>query len=94
MPGSFVLPLTLALPILGAIFVMCTPKAEHGLHRGIGIFFSAMSFVVSLLILRYFDPKAAHFQLVFDAEWIPALGSHFKVGVDGISIWLVLPPRS
>ncbi len=90
MPGSFVLPLTLALPVLGAIFVLCTPKAEHGLHRGIGIFFSAMSLVTSLLILRYFDPKAAQFQLVFDAEWIPALGSRFKVGVDGISIWLVL----
>ena len=34
MPGSYILPLILALPILGAIFVMCTPKAEGSLHRG------------------------------------------------------------
>ena len=90
MPGSFVLPLVLALPIVGAIFVMCTPKSEHALHRGIGLFFSSVTLLVSLLMLSYFDRRLGSYQLVFDVEWIPVLGSHFKVGVDGISIWLVL----
>jgi NADH-quinone oxidoreductase subunit M len=90
MPGSFVLPLVLGLPILGAIFVLCTPKAEHAVHRGIGLFFAGVTFLVSLLILTYFDRRSGSFQLVFDVEWIPALGAHFKVGVDGISLWLVL----
>jgi len=40
MPGSFVLPLVLGLPLLGAIFVMCTPKTESSLHRGLGITFT------------------------------------------------------
>jgi NADH-quinone oxidoreductase subunit M len=90
MPGSFVLPLVLALPIVGAIFVMCTPKAEYSLHRGIGLFFSTITLLASLLILSYFDPRVGSYQLVFDEEWIPGLGAHFKVGIDGISIWLVL----
>jgi NADH-quinone oxidoreductase subunit M len=90
MPGSFVLPLVLALPIVGAIFVMCTPKAEYSLHRGIGLFFSSITLLASLLILSYFDPRIGSYQLVFDEEWIPGLGAHFKVGIDGISIWLVL----
>ncbi len=90
MPGSFVLPLLIGLPILGAIFVMCTPKTETTLHRGIGLTVTAITFLVSLLCLRYFNPKAEGFQLVFDVEWIPGLGAHFKTGIDGISIFLVL----
>nr|MBA3818773.1 NADH-quinone oxidoreductase subunit M [Deltaproteobacteria bacterium] len=90
MPGAFILPLILGLPLLGAIFVMCTPKGEHTLHRGIGLVFTIITFAVSLLMLRYFEPKLGTFQMVFDAEWIPGLGARFKTGVDGISIFLVL----
>ncbi len=90
MPGSFILPLILALPLLGAIFVMCTPKAEASLHRGLGIAISTITFLVSLLILKFFNPKSDAFQLVFDTEWIPGLGAHFKTGIDGISVFLVI----
>jgi NADH-quinone oxidoreductase subunit M len=91
-PGAFVLPLILGLPILGAIFVMCTPKTETALHRGIGMTVTVITFLVSLLVLSpaLFHPQQAGFQLVFDVEWIPALGAHFKTGVDGISVFLVL----
>ncbi|HEY5944703.1 MAG TPA: NADH-quinone oxidoreductase subunit M, partial [Kofleriaceae bacterium] len=90
MPGSFILPLVLALPVLGAIFVMCTPKSESSLHRGLGIAMSTITFLVSLLVFKNFNPKSDAFQLVFDAEWIPGLGAHFKTGIDGISIFLVI----
>ncbi len=90
MPGSFILPLLIGLPVLGAIFVMCTPKTESTLHRGIGLTVTTITFLVSLLCFRYFNPKAEGFQLVFDVEWIPGLGAHFKTGIDGISIFLVL----
>jgi len=90
--GAFVLPLILGLPILGAIFVMCTPKTETALHRGIGMTVMVVTFLVSLLVLSpaFFHPQQAGFQLVFDVEWIPGLGAHFKTGVDGISVFLVL----
>ncbi|HEY4239598.1 MAG TPA: NADH-quinone oxidoreductase subunit M [Kofleriaceae bacterium] len=92
MPGSFILPLIIGLPLLGAIFVMCTPKTEGPLHRGIGLAVTTITLLVSLLILRYYvvSPDAPAFQLVFDVEWIPGLGAHFKTGVDGISIFLVI----
>ena len=88
--GEFVLPLILGLPILGAIFVLCTPKTETSLHRGLGLAFATITFFVSLVMFRFFNPKEAGMQLVFDADWIPGLGAHFKGGVDGISIFLVL----
>lgn len=62
--GSFLLPLVLGIPLLGAIFVMCTPKAEATLHRGLGLAFSTVTFLVSLLVLRYFNVKDPGMQLV------------------------------
>jgi NADH-quinone oxidoreductase subunit M len=38
----------------------------------------------------YYNPTVAGFQLVLDVEWIPGLGAHFKTGVDGISVFLVI----
>jgi NADH-quinone oxidoreductase subunit M len=90
MTGSFIIPLILALPLLGALFVMCTPKSEAALHRGIGMTTTVVTLFVSLLMLRYYNPREAGFQLVFDTEWIPGLGVRFKTGVDGMSLFLVL----
>ena len=90
MQGAFVLPLIVGLPLLGALLVMCTPRTESSLHRGIGLGVSIVTFLVSLLILRYYDVRQSGMQLVFDVEWIPGLNAHFKTGVDGISLFLVL----
>ena len=68
MPGSFVLPLLLGLPLLGAILVMCTPKGESTLHRGIGLATTTITFLVSLLCFRYFNKMSDQYQLVFDVE--------------------------
>jgi NADH-quinone oxidoreductase subunit M len=88
--GDFLIPLVLAVPLLGALFVMCTPKTEAPLHRGIGLTFTGITFAISLLMIGHFDPKADGFQLRLDVEWIPVLGAHFKTGVDGMSIFLVI----
>jgi NADH-quinone oxidoreductase subunit M len=88
--GNWVLPLIIGLPLLGAIFVMCTPKAESSLHRGLGMLFTTLTLLASLFALAFFNPKHDGYQLVFDAEWIPGLGAHFKMGVDGISVFLVI----
>ncbi|MGE3546263.1 MAG: NuoM family protein, partial [Kofleriaceae bacterium] len=90
MPGAFVLPLVIGLPLVGALLVMCTPKTESTLHRGVGLAVTTVTFLVSLLCLRYFNAKLGDFQMVFDVEWIPGLGAHFKTGIDGISLFLVI----
>jgi NADH-quinone oxidoreductase subunit M len=90
--GAFILPLLLGIPVLGAIFVMCTPKTEAQLHRGLGLAVTTITFLASLFIIPnfHFGPNDTGFQFVFDVEWIPALGAHFKAGVDGISVLLVI----
>jgi NADH-quinone oxidoreductase subunit M len=88
--ASYLLLATLLLPLIGAILVLFVPQGERDLARGIGLGVSILTFLVSLAILGPFDGRISGFQLVFDKEWIPGLGAHFKIGIDGISIWLVL----
>lgn len=90
MPGSFIPPMLIGLPLLGAIFVLCTPKGESSLHRGIGLAFASLTFLVSLGLISFFNLRNPNMQMVFDVEWIPGLGAHFKTGVDGFSFTLVL----
>jgi NADH-quinone oxidoreductase subunit M len=81
---------TTLLPLLGAILVMLVPKEEESIHRGIGLFVSLATFVVSLLILSRFDATQAGMQLEVDLPWVTSLGIRFHLAVDGISLWLVL----
>lgn len=90
MPGSFIPPILIGLPLLGAIFVLCTPKGESSLHRGIGLAFASLTFLVSLGLISFFNLRNPNMQMVFDAEWIPGLGAHFKTGVDGFSFTLII----
>jgi NADH-quinone oxidoreductase subunit M len=85
-----ILPVTLALPLVGAVCLCFVPAEEKSVLRGVGLAFSLVTFLVSLAIITGFDGRQAGFQLVYDKEWIASLGVHLKLGVDGISIWLVL----
>jgi NADH-quinone oxidoreductase subunit M len=90
MSPSFLLPLILGLPLVGALVLFAAPRHQHGFHRVVGMVFSTITFLVSLFILAYFNPRDHAFQLVLDVPWIPSLGIGFKTGIDGISLWLVL----
>jgi hypothetical protein len=78
------------LPLFGAGLCMLVPREEEAIHRGIGLLTAIVTFVVSLLILPDFDSAQAGFQLQVDKEWIAPLGIRFHLGIDGISLWLVL----
>jgi NADH-quinone oxidoreductase subunit M len=78
------------LPIAGAALVMLIPGEEEAIHRGLGFGTALVTFLVSLFILGDFDAAQAGFQLQVDKVWIEPLGIHFHLGVDGISLWLVL----
>jgi NADH-quinone oxidoreductase subunit M len=78
------------LPLFGAGLVMLVPREEEAIHRGLGLLTTVITFLVSLLILSDFDASQAGFQLEVNKVWIEPLGIRFHLGVDGISLWLVL----
>jgi NADH-quinone oxidoreductase subunit M len=78
------------LPLAGAALAMVVPKEEEAVHRAIGLCTALATFFVSLLILPAFDSAQAGFQLEVNHSWVPSLGINFHLGIDGISLWLVL----
>jgi NADH-quinone oxidoreductase subunit M len=83
------LTLTVLIPLVGAILVLLAPRGERT-SRPIGIGVALVSLGQSLLVLRAFDKSDGAFQMVVDRPWVSSLGIHFHLGVDGISLWLVL----
>ena len=81
--------LTLGIPLIGAILLAMVPK-EHGrAHRWVAFLFSLFAFGVSLSLWANFNAQLAGFQLVEDHAWLP-FGARYTVGVDGISLLIVM----
>ncbi|HXG57747.1 MAG TPA: NADH-quinone oxidoreductase subunit M [Thermoanaerobaculia bacterium] len=78
------------LPIIAAVIVTAFPRRAETAIKGWGLFASIATFVVSLGILPRFDGTSGEFQLVESKPWVPQWGIHYSLGIDGISLWLVL----
>jgi len=90
--GSVLLPLLVFVPAIGAILLAFVPREQVAAHRGIGVAFSVLAFLLSLPLLTAFDLTAPSFQpgLDFELGWIDALNAKLTLQVDGISLWIVL----
>ena len=84
------LSLILFSPLIGALFLLLVPGGQVQAVRRSAFAFSLPPFLLSLLLLAAFDPAAPGFQFVEEAAWIPDFGVSYRVGVDGISLFLVL----
>jgi len=60
------------------------------LWRGMGLATTALVFLLSLRLWALFDPTATGYQAVQHAPWLPEWGVNYLVGVDGISLLLVV----
>ncbi len=78
-------------PILAALLLAlpCFAKSEK-LTRRFSKTFAGIHFLYSLLFLTFFNHNAGTFQFVQTMDWVKPLGLQFSLGVDGISILLVV----
>jgi NADH-quinone oxidoreductase subunit M len=87
-----ILTTLIALPIAGALLLFFVPSDGHEdrAARNIALVVSLLVFAESLLLWSRFTPGAGEFQFVERHAWIPAFGISYAVGVDGISLFLVV----
>jgi NADH-quinone oxidoreductase subunit M len=83
------LSLLVLIPMAGALFVAVAPRHDRTL-RSLGLAFSTLTFLVSLLVLARFRGSEAGFQLVERVTWVRDWGISYHLGVDGVSILLVM----
>lgn len=88
--GFGLLSLVTFLPLIGAILLMCIPQQFEKFHKVMAMSITIATFIISLQILNVFESRSFHFQLVEFIPWIKQWGLHYRVGIDGISLWLVL----
>jgi NADH-quinone oxidoreductase subunit M len=77
------------LPILGAVPTLLAGDKGNG-ARWIAVIVTLLTFVLSLFMLPIFDSTSAVMQLQENHTWIAALKVNYHLGVDGISVALVL----
>lgn len=76
------------LPVVFALFVAFWRNEQT--VRSLAFGFSIIEFLLSLAILFRYDSTSPALQLVERAVWIERFGVSYFVGIDGISLWLVL----
>ena len=75
------------LPLAGALFVgVARPNSARATALG----FNALTAILAITLWRNFDTTAAGLQMVDRHVWIPAIGAEYLVGIDGLSLLLVL----
>src|SRR5262245_46681972 len=87
------LTLIIAVPLVGGLLVVLVPnRNEEGARtiQRIGFVVSLVTFALTLLLWSRFNGASSEFQFVEHVPWIPAFGIDYHVGVDGISLWLVV----
>jgi NADH-quinone oxidoreductase subunit M len=75
------------LPLVFAILGIFVPSRFSKFWAFLGSF---VVFVFSLKLYHEYQEMGPAFQLTENLEWIPSLGAKYAVGIDGISLWLVL----
>jgi NADH-quinone oxidoreductase subunit M len=86
-----ILTLVTFLPALGAVLLILMPRNDRAL-RWVALVISLVTFAFSLHLPRFFDYSQPGFQAQFDTNhpWITIANIRYHLGVDGISMWLVL----
>lgn len=80
-------------PLVWAILGLFIPTKQEGGKTFLKFWCLAgtlVTFGMSLLLYTQFLPEGPEFQFTESATWIPVLGISYKLGVDGISLWLIL----
>src|SRR2546430_1494537 len=90
---NYLLTILILLPVIGAataIVYSFTPGAKESHHRWIALGFTTVAFLISLLLIKGSGGGINAFRFEENYSWISAIGARYHLGVDGISLWLVL----
>ena len=85
------LNLLIWLPILGGVFVLFTNDPKNpSVSRYLSLFTVLLTLAMCIPLLSGFNINSSSMQFVEDIQWMPSLGIHYALGVDGLSALLIV----
>jgi NADH-quinone oxidoreductase subunit M len=78
------------IPLLGAVIVLCLPSDAKSLIKWVSVAATVPPLLLAIWLFVNFDRSATGFQFMKQAAWIPSFNIQYIVGVDGVSITMVL----
>ncbi len=84
------LTIIIALPVAGCLALLLIPNERLGAIRVTGLVFSLLTFAASLFLYSRFDASVATLQFVEKVQWIPNFNVYYFLGIDGLSLLLVM----
>ena len=87
--SSIILTLVTFLPLAGGVLLMLFPRRDRDI-RIFALVISLLTFAVSLHLPVHFQRSHTEFQYQIDLQWVSTPNIHYHMGIDGISLWLVV----
>ncbi|HAT8178368.1 TPA: NADH-quinone oxidoreductase subunit M [Legionella pneumophila] len=87
----YLLNLLIWLPILGGVFVLLTGDDKNpNVSRYLTLFTIFLSLLLCIPLVKGFDPQSFGMQFIEEIPWMPALGINYTLGIDGLSLLLIV----
>ena len=90
MEQSFLLTYLILIPLIGSILILFFKKEQENFIKYFAVGISTVAFILSLILYFNFDSSNSNFQFINKFEWVKGLNIHYHVGIDGMSLLLVL----
>jgi NADH-quinone oxidoreductase subunit M len=84
-----ILSIVLFAPLAGMAILLCIPSSNARAIKWWANIASLIGFLISLPLVFQFD-HTKDYQFVERADWIPTLGAHYHLGIDGLGLLLVM----
>jgi len=88
--NDHLLSLVLFTPLAGLVVLLFIPSSQKGAIKVWANLVAFAGFLISLPLVSRFDKGVSGFQFVERANWIPSLGAQYLIGIDGISLLLIM----
>ncbi|MEZ6185231.1 MAG: NADH-quinone oxidoreductase subunit M [Planctomycetota bacterium] len=88
--GIPLLEITILIPLLGVLFLAWIPEDDPEATRSATLALSLITFLASLPLYFMYDVEAGGYQFARVYDWLGPIGAQFSLGVDGISVLLIV----
>jgi len=85
-----ILTLITFFPVIGVALLLLVPKERADSIKALSLIIAFITFLLSIMMYVMFDPVANGMQFEVNVPWVAAFGIHYHLGIDGISLLLIM----